>query len=416
MRSLFSKALDRLNHTQVSLDIGSSNVKLVVLRRPFGGRGKYKLIAIDQVAVPPDTIRDGRIINSDVLTQLIRGLVDKHNLRGTKTIISCSSCDTIVKRVSLSEMTLDALQRSIHWEAEQYIPFDIDSVNVDFQILDPKVGDGQMHVLLVAIRKEVVNQYAEATRKAGLNPIVVDSNICSLCNQYALNYGVNPEDETVCLINLGASTCDLILIAHGQPVFERGITMGGNFLTYEISKYFAVSWDDAEQMKINSTRDTSDVLEEVRQVSKKVNALLVEEIRRYLNFYDSTTFTNTGISCLYYTGGATRQYGFPELLGSALGVKVERLNPFRNIEIGNGFDPNTLESSRDTHAIAVALATRRHGDSLCGGMPVHINLTAPLHPPFALPSLSAFRRSLRSGRRDFMVAGYTVELSWRRGK
>ena len=222
----------------VGLDIGTSSIKVGHVKSSKRG---VQLLAFDQIMLPPDTIKDGAIMHAPRLSERLQELWQLNHIRHKKVAVSLSGHSVIIKKISLPEMTEEEFDDSIQWEAEQYIPFDIKDVNVDAQIINPHAGQGQMDVLLVAAKKAVIEELVEVVRDARLEPVVVDVDAFALHNAFELSFD-RPAEETVALLNVGASTINIHIITAGYSAFTRDITVGGNLLTEEISKQFAVPW------------------------------------------------------------------------------------------------------------------------------------------------------------------------------
>lgn len=345
----------------VGLDIGTSSIKVAQVKTTKKG---IHLQAFDSIMLPPDTIRDGQVMHAPQLSERIQEVFALNKLRHKKVAVSLSGHSVIIKKISLPEMTVEELEDSIQWEAEQYIPFDINDVNVDAQIINPHAGQGQMDVLLVAAKKAVIEEFIEVVRDARVDPVVVDVDAFALYNAFELNFQVSAE-ETVALINVGASTININVVADGVTAFTRDITVGGNQLTEEISKQFAVPWEEAEHMKTSSetTLSMSGVLREVQRISERVSENLVSEIQRSLDFFAATSM-NADISSIFLSGGAALQSGLIEGLERRLGAEVRALNPFANLIIDpNKFDLALLQRMAPVAAIAVGLSLRYPKDS-----------------------------------------------------
>jgi type IV pilus assembly protein PilM len=187
--------------TAVGLDIGSSSVKLVQLKEKKGG---YQLLAFGSAPLPPEAIVDGALMNSAAIVQAIQELFSQHKVKAKEVAIGVRGHSVIIKKISLPRMTQEELDESIQWEAEQYIPFDVKDVNIDTQILTPE-GDaaGQMDVLLVAAKKDMINDYTSVCAEAGLTATVVDVDAFAVQNAYEANYEAGT--DTVVLINVGAA-------------------------------------------------------------------------------------------------------------------------------------------------------------------------------------------------------------------
>src|SRR6185369_10155792 len=182
----------------VGVDIGSSAVKLVQLRELKGG---YQLQNVGILPLPAETIVDNTLMDSSSVVETVRNLLASLDVTAKEAACSISGNAVIIRKISLPYMPAEELEDQIHWEAEQYIPFDINDVNVDFQILSPDEQDlSKMNVLLVASKKDIINDYLAVFGEAGLKLVVVDVDSFAVQNAYEANYGV--EDEVVALVNL----------------------------------------------------------------------------------------------------------------------------------------------------------------------------------------------------------------------
>lgn len=344
----------------VGLDIGSSSIKIISLKEDRRG---VHLQSFDMAMLPPETVVDGALMNFTAIVEKIKDLVGANKLRNKDAAISVSGNSVIIKKISLPEMTPEELEESIQWEAEQYIPFDIKDVNVDVQILNPRAGQGQMDVLLVAAKKDVVNDYVSVAVEAGLKPVVADVDTFTIQNSFELNYGF-PPNETIALINIGASVININVISNGITTFTRDIQMGGAILTSEIQKHLNVSYEEAEHYKTagegNITNNT--IAREVSRLSERVASTLVNEIQRSLDFFAATT-VNADVSKIYLSGGSAQIPPLTRILERNLEVPVELVNPFKNIIIDpKRFDVDLLQRMAPVAAVAVGLGLRKSDD------------------------------------------------------
>ena len=344
----------------VGLDIGSSSIKIIQLREDRKG---VQLQAFDMAVLPPEAVVDGALMNFTAIVDRIRELVSANRIRNKDVAVSISGHSVIIKKISLPEMTPEELDESIQWEAEQYIPFDIKDVNVDVQILNPRAGQGQMDVLLVAAKKDVIHDYTSVVAEAGLRTTVMDVDTFSIQNMYELNYGF-PPNETVALINVGASVVNINVIANGLTTFTRDISMGGGLLTAELQKQLNVSHEEAEHYKTagegNITNTT--IAREVKRLAERVSLTLVTEIQRSLDFYAATTI-NADIGRIFLSGGSAQIPQLVRALERNLEVPVELANPFKNINVDpRKFDVDLLQRMAPVAAVAVGLGLRRSGD------------------------------------------------------
>ncbi|MBK9516527.1 MAG: type IV pilus assembly protein PilM [Anaeromyxobacter sp.] len=344
----------------VGLDIGSSGVKLIQLKERKGG---YALQAFGTAPLPPEAIVDGALMNSAAIVAAIQELVAQQKVKTREVAIGVRGHSVIIKKIQLPRMTQEELDESIQWEAEQYIPFDVKDVNIDTQILTPE-GDaaGQMDVLLVAAKKDMINDYTSVCAEAGLTATVVDVDAFAVQNAYEANYELSPT-ETVVLINVGAAVANINILSRGTTTFTRDITMGGNAFTEEIQKQLNISYDEAEALKVGGQGETDAVVpQEVERVIQGVAEQLAGEIQRSLDFYAATA-ADSRIARVYLSGGTARIPALFKVLEARAGVPVEILNPFKNIEVDNRrFDPAAILAAAPSVAVGVGLALRRPGD------------------------------------------------------
>src|SRR4030043_1928189 len=232
--------------SSIGLDIGSGYLKVVQLKDTKGG---YELELFDMLPLPPELIVDGSIIDSLRLIDSLKELVKKAKIKTKDAVISIAGhSSVIIKRVSLPEMSEEELSEFIKFEAEQYIPFDIEDVNLDFQILGPKEEPGQMDVILVAVKKDVINEYLSVVKEAGLTPLIVDVNSFALENIYEINYEIEP-GRNIAIVNIGASTINMNILKGGVSVFTRDSAVGSNLHTEALQREFNLTYEIAERLK-----------------------------------------------------------------------------------------------------------------------------------------------------------------------
>jgi len=352
----------------LGLDIGSTSVKMILLKEQRKrGQVSYALQSFGMKPLPPEAIVDGALMNSTAIVQALQELMTELKVKNKEVAIGVSGHSVIIKKIQMPRMSQEELEESIQWEAEQYIPFDVKDVNIDTQILDAGGNDatGQMDVLLVAAKKDMINDYTTVVSESGLQPVVVDVDAFAVQNMFASNYDV-PDKETVVLINAGASVVNINIISNGITVFTRDVTIGGNQFTEEIQKQLNVSYEEAEALKIGGTRGDSDAVvpQEVERVLLGVAEQVAGEIQRSLDFYAGTA-VDANFTKVYLSGGTAKIPALFKTIESRVGVPVEILNPFKKIEVDNRkFDPNFIMDVAPMAAVAVGLALRRPGDKL----------------------------------------------------
>jgi type IV pilus assembly protein PilM len=341
----------------VGLDVGSTSVKAVELKP--SGKG-YRVAAFGIEPVPPDAIVDGAIIDAGAVAAAIRRLFDTHPAFKAKDVCaSLSGNAVIVKKIVLPVMTESELDESIYWEAEQYIPFDIQDVNLDYQILDPGTSPdarGSMEVLLVAAKKEKIADYTGVITQAGRTPLIVDVDAFALQNAYEVNYGLVP-GEVVVLLNAGASAININILQGDQSVFTRDISMGGNAYTEAVQKELELPFESAEHLKKGIPVDGA-TFEDAQPVLRAVSENVLLEIQKTFDFFKATASSDR-IDRLMLSGGASRVDGFAEMLQERFDTPVEDFDPFRTV----AWDPKRLTGEpmdvAPCAAVAVGLALRR---------------------------------------------------------
>lgn len=343
----------------VGLDIGSSAVKAVELQ-PSGR--SFKVVGLGAEPIPADTIVDGAIIDAGAVAETIRRLLDVHRIKTREVVASLSGNSVIVKKINLPVMSEAELSESIHWEAEQYIPFDIQDVNLDYQVLTPPGADtkGSMEVLLVAAKKEKISDYTDVIRKAGRVPVVVDVDAFAVQNAYEANYDPEP-GAVVALLNAGASGVNVNIVSGAVSLFTRDISMGGNAFTEAIQKELSLPFDAAQRAKHGEVVDGVRT-EDVAPILRTVTDNLLLEIQKTFDFFKATAASER-IDRILVSGGTSRVGGFVERVADRFGTSVEPFDPFRKIQIDpRKFGIEHLEDVAPTTAVAVGLALRRAGD------------------------------------------------------
>jgi type IV pilus assembly protein PilM len=349
----------------VGLDIGSSAVKAVELKQTKKG---FQLVHFRMVPLPPEAIVDGAIMNSGAVVEAVSELIATEKIKNKEVATSVSGHSVIVKKIKLPQMTEEELEESIQWEAEQYIPFDITDVNLDVQILGPDEQNvGQMEVLLVAAKKDMINDHMAVLHEAGLTPLVMDVDAFAIENMFEANYGVT-EGETVVLANIGASATNVNILRGGVSTFTRDISIGGAQFTEEIQKQLNVSHEEAESLKLGGdlgapTETTEAVIpQEVGGIIRSVSESVAIEIQRSLDFFAATA-TDDKIAKIYLMGGSSKVPGLSSVVEAKLGISTEVANPFKAVQINEkNFNLAHITEVAPAAAVAMGLALRYVGD------------------------------------------------------
>jgi type IV pilus assembly protein PilM len=271
--------------------------------------------------------------------------------------ISLSGHSVIIKKVQLPTTTAEELEESIQWEVEQYIPFDIKDVKIDFQVIGPLKDDpSKMDVLLVAAKTDLINDYMSVVRDAGLVPRIVDIDSLAAGNAFELTHPVS-DDQVPMVVNVGASFMNINILHAGVPLFTRDVPMGGGMYTTEIQKQVAVSFETAEEYKTGK-KDPGERSEKVTEIMKVVSSLLATEAQRSCNFF-SATYPDRLVTKVYLTGGASRSAFLKEMLAEKIGVDVEIFDPFEGLTVEEkAVDPSVVAQLNTSATVSIGLALR----------------------------------------------------------
>lgn len=337
----------------VGLDIGTSAVKLVELKKSKTGN---HLVSFAVSPVPIGTFVEGEIVAQDRLIEVIRNLIKSAKLKSKKVCVSVSGSSVIIKRIPVKAITEREIEDSIFWEAEQYIPFDLEEVYMDHQVVSKDLGAVTSEVVLTAAKKDYIDSYVAVIKSAGLNPSIIDLDAFAVSNVFETNYDVDPR-ETVILIDVGASSMKMSIHHGGGPLFTRDIPTGGNFITAEIQKRLQIEWEDAEFLKQGGQQDGG-IPNEVAEVIRLSLESLVNEVRRSLDFFIASSSEHV-ISYGLVTGGGSRIQGFVPALQESIGVPIETLNPFGGvIPDPDIFPVDYIREISPVSAVATGLAMR----------------------------------------------------------
>jgi type IV pilus assembly protein PilM len=349
--------LFRKSKNLVGLDIGSSAIKLVELKDAKGGG--YRLARTGLETLSPEAIVDGAIMDASLVVDTVNRIISSLNVRSNDFGTSLSGHSVIIKKISLPSMSAEELAESIRWEAEQYVPFDINDVNLDYVVLDSGAGD-TMDVLLVAVKKDKIGDYTSVISQAGRTPMLVDVDAFALQNAYEANYPVEP-GRVVALVNIGASVTNVNVLSGSNTIFWRDISFGGNQYTDAIQKQLSLSFDQAESIK-KGERAGEYSLPDVLPILRSVSEDLAQELQKTFDFFIATTSTEK-IDQIFISGGSSRVVNLDTQLKERFSIAVEILNPFRQIDIaGAPVSGEWLTDNAPSLAVAVGLAIRHVGD------------------------------------------------------
>ena len=338
----------------VGLDIGSSAVKLVELKEK---KGKYQLLKIGLEPLSPEAIVDGSIMDSSMVVETIQRINASQGVKNSNYATSLSGHSVIIKKISLPAMTPQELDESIQWEAEQYIPFDINDVNLDYVPLSQPGTGENIDVILVAVKKEKINDYTSVISQAGKAVALVDVDAFALQNCYEVNYDVE-DGKVLALVNLGASVTNVNVLSGSTSLFWRDITFGGNQYTDAIQREMSLSFTQAEELK----RGTGGEAQQIIPILNSVSEDFAGELRKTLDFFSATSGAER-VDEIVLSGGGASVVNLDSILRDKFGIAVEIMNPFKNVTFNESdFNPEWIAEVAPSMAIAVGLAIRKLGD------------------------------------------------------
>jgi type IV pilus assembly protein PilM len=320
-------ALFGRNPTTVGLDIGSGLIKLVAVSRRSG---EPVLTKVAFASVVSDAIVEGEVMDPALVADAIKGLMATAGIKTKQVVTAVGGRDVIIKKISMDRMKEAEAREVIRWEAEQHVPFDMDNVELDFQILDPE-GEGlQMTVLLVAAKRELIETKLALLSEIGLEPSIIDVDAFALHNAFEVNY---PEAMrgVVGLVNIGHETTNINILDDGIPVLTRDIPLGTRRFREDLQRERGVSADDADKML--QGLEPSEQLEPFLQSRGEELAVGIE---RAAAFLQSASRSAAGISRLYITGGGSRIPRLGKVLGDRLRLPVQAANPLERIQVAEG--------------------------------------------------------------------------------
>jgi type IV pilus assembly protein PilM len=349
----------------VGVDIGTSAIKVCQLKETRKG---LMLQRLGIGALPAQTIVDGQVMDPSSVIEALQRVFHDAKIRQKEIAISVSGQSVIIRKISVPMMTAAELDEQIHWEAEQHIPFDIKDVQVDYQVLRKRAEVSQMDLLLVAAKRDQINDYAQLARDARLKPIICDIDAFTVQNLFEFSRGL-PPDQTIALINVGASLTSLNIVAGGVSAFTREIANGGNVITDEIQKQLGVPFEQAEAYKCGQTADPNDpyragvVPAQVVQIIESVSDAIAAEIQRSLDFFMATS-GEAEIGRIFVTGGSANLVSLAQAIERRARVPTEVWSPMERISVdARDVNPALLQQSAAQLAVALGLALRKEKET-----------------------------------------------------
>ena len=350
----------------VGVDIGSYAIKVVEIDR--NKRGRF-LKNFGIIGLPRHAIREGDIVEPEVVVEALKKLFRNLKIRNQNVAVALSGYPVMAKRISLPASKKEEIEATIHDQAEQYIPFDINDVNLDFDILENEENLSEdentdedkksIDVMLVAAKKDVIDAYVNLLAASDLNPGVLDVDVFALQN--AAELSIPNEEEGYAIVNVGAEELSINTLVNGMSLFSRDSSFGGAQITDLIMSHFDVDFEKAEEIKLGAVRDIPWDKKLETSVSGVVSDWVLE-IKRALDFVE-TTYPDKTIGKIFACGGSCRIKGFQKYLETQTGLPVAELNPFSSLIINQDLhDEEYLNHMAPQACVAVGLALRSIND------------------------------------------------------
>ncbi|MBL8985281.1 MAG: type IV pilus assembly protein PilM [Gemmatimonadales bacterium] len=337
--------------TTVGLDIGSGLIKLAVVSH---GSGEPVLSKVAMATVVDDAIVEGEVMDPGIVAEAIRGLFQQAGIKPKNVITAVGGRDVIIKKIPMDRMKEGEARELIRWEAEQHVPFDMDNVELDFQILDPESEGLQMSVLLVAAKRELVETKISLLKDIGIEPSVIDVDAFALHNAFEVNYP-DAMKGVVGLVNIGHEITNVNILDEGVPVLTRDLPVGTRRFREDLQRERGLSADEATRLL-----QGFEVNEALLPFLQSRGEELAVGIERAAAFLQTASRSAAGLSRLFLSGGGARIPGLAKTLGDRLKMPVQLANPLERIQVADGvFDQMNVDEVAPLLMLPVGLALRQ---------------------------------------------------------
>jgi len=361
LKRLFTLSMGELNPFKreenfVSIDIGSSTIKMIEARTGTQG---LEVLNWGSMPTPASAIQSNMITEPDRVADAIRSLIEARGVKARKAITAVPGPAVMIKRVNLNDQGAQETDQAILYEARNFIPEELENVNLDYQVTGTAGESGQVEVVLAAAKKDIVSSYADALRGGGLQPVVVDVDYFALDNMYELNYDAL-ENQVAALVNIGARYSSINILKQGRSTFTGDVPVGGRDITEALTRDLGIAAEEAERIKMGAGNGDFDEEQISMALLPAVDAL-IEEIHYALSFF-WTAATDERIDVLYLSGGAAQTPELANRLAERAEAPVEVTDPFGRVLLDESVDVAALRRRASEFAIAMGLAMRRPVD------------------------------------------------------
>lgn len=341
------------------LNIGASCIKVAHLQKT--GDKKYRLVKFGMAPLSEGTVVDDEILKYEELQDAVLAAVKDAGLKLQNCAIGLFGPNSIAKRIQLAGGSREEIEEQVTWEAETYLPFDVDECVISFHIAGENVGGG-VDVLVGAAKTETINSFKGMVEELNFNVKVVDLDVIAVTNLFELLYGNElPENQSALILDLGAQKISMCIYRNRNLIFSKEITMGGSMITEEIQRQMGLVFDEAEDLKANGDAN-GNLPEEIIEIIDDVVEVFFEEINKTIEFY-ITSSSDESMSTCYVTGGTAAIPGILEGLEQLLDMNVKLMNPFEKIAIDQKkFSEEVINEIAFRGSVALGLAMREVGD------------------------------------------------------
>lgn len=346
----------------LAVDIGSNSIKV---GRLLGTPGKFELSNFGMMPLDPESVVEGVVQDEDHVVDALTRLVHAENVDTPYAVASVAGEAVMIKKIKVPMMSKEELEEFIPQEAEQYIPFDIDDVRIDFQILEGvatmeehefEEEEDKQEILLVAVQNEIIDSRSNVLTAAGLKPCIIDLDVFAIVN--AISISRNLQDMgSVALMDLGGAFTHLNILMDGVTSYTRDIPIGQDACTTQLMAKYEMEYRESESIKVGAIPEDANKEEIIDLIIESYEPIL-EELHKSFEFFSTTS--NSQVEQAFLCGGGAMIPGVDGLLSDRLGVPVEIFNPLEAVKLGaRKFDPQSLSQMAPMATVALGLATRR---------------------------------------------------------
>jgi type IV pilus assembly protein PilM len=341
----------------VALDIGSSSIKMV---ETVVDKSGYRLLNLGILPLPATAVQNNLVADQQIVVEAIQRLIKENGVKSKKVISAVPGRAVIMKKIQLPMQEEEELEANV--EANNVIPENLENVNLDYQVLNYLDDGGKMEVLLVAVKKEIVNSYSDVIEEAGLTPAIMDVDYFAMENMYEANYEPETAGGVVGLIQIGARYTSINLLNNGVSTFTGDLPVGGDEFTDSLKRELQVSAEAAETFKVTGLLEGKKG-GDLEAFLRPTGETLADEIKRTLSLYGAmASDEGDGVRTIYVSGGCAKVPGLCALLEERLGVPVHLSEPFRGFSVDKKIDRAYLAESAPLFTIGAGLSIRRPGD------------------------------------------------------